>query len=241
MSGNCSICLSAYNEPASTPCGHVYCRKCLAGHVNSSSGMDEITASCPTCRSTFYTVMPDLTYLPEKYHQYIIPAVRRVYIDNSSASSLQRKLARAEVRVAKLENEQEILLKQCEAHMAASQKKVDGLSTRVDAAEALQDEYEKNASQVREEVTYWKSKYSKMKQRLDASTNNVDNTILHSKRKSLGNVTWHSEGTFLDDSMAMRQIKPIPRRATGASSPQSKPVTAERPKRPRVSLPSLPQ
>lgn len=90
------------------------------------------------------------------------------------------------MRVAKLENEQEILLKQCEAHMAASQvhasnaytalketerlkKKVDGLSTRVDAAEALQDEYEKNASQVREVVTYWKSKYSKMKQRLDAS------------------------------------------------------------------------
>lgn len=131
-------------------------------------------------------ILVQLTYLPEKYHQYIIPAVRRVYIDNSSASSLQRKLARAEVRVAKLENEQEILLKQCEAHMAASQvhasnaytalketerlkKKVDGLSTRVDAAEALQDEYEKNASQVREEVTYWKSKYSKMKQRLDAS------------------------------------------------------------------------
>jgi chromosome segregation ATPase len=109
-----------------------------------------------------------------------------VYIDNSSVSSLQRKLARAEARVTKLENEQEILLEKCETHIAVSRahafrehsalkevdrlkKQVGGLSTHMEHTEALRSELEDGVSKVRDEVTYWKSKYSKMKQRVQSS------------------------------------------------------------------------
>ncbi|KAF8347984.1 hypothetical protein F5887DRAFT_881457 [Amanita rubescens] len=179
MLANCSICLSAYKGPVSIPCGHIYCKKCLADHVNSSSGMGEITASCPTCRSTFYIVKPDLTYLPKKYHEYVLPAVRRVYMDSTLDSSLQQKLAKSEARVAKLENEQEIVLNQCEAHMAASQahafgehnalkeverlkRQMDGLSSQMKDRDMLQNQL------IEEEVTYWKTKYRRLKQRLQS-------------------------------------------------------------------------
>ncbi|KAF8634205.1 hypothetical protein AX15_001018 [Amanita polypyramis BW_CC] len=183
MSGNCSICLGTLSEPVCIPCGHVYCTNCLAAHVNSSNDADQITATCPTCRFEFYTVTPDLTYLPKKYHQYVLPAVRRVYVDNNTVQSLQKKLAKAEGRVRKLENDQELLLKKCEGHMAASQAhasseydalreierlkgKLEGLGRQMEATETLQYELEMSVSQVHYEVSYWKAKYNKMKHRL---------------------------------------------------------------------------
>lgn len=47
-------------------------------------------------------------------------------------------------------------------------KQVDGLSTHMEDTEVLHNELENCVSQVRDEVTYWKSKYSKMKQRVQS-------------------------------------------------------------------------
>ncbi|KAK2464020.1 hypothetical protein APHAL10511_003964 [Amanita phalloides] len=228
-----------------------------AGYVNSSGGGDDFTETCPTCRSIFYTVTPDLTYLPKKYHPYVIPAVRRVYIDGSAISSLQRKLARAETRVKKLESDQEILLKRCEAYMAAShahassesnalieverlKRKVANLSTYMEATDTQQNELEKSVDQVKDEVAYWKSKYSWMKERLQSiDTQNGDDIDNDHKRKGKKSTKPHGDGMSRDASTSndivletpTRQIKPIPRRPTRATTAQS----IERPKRHRIS------
>ncbi|XP_061840686.1 E3 ubiquitin-protein ligase TRIM39 [Nerophis lumbriciformis] len=42
---SCPICLQLYSEPASLPCGHIYCRACI---VALGEGLDH--HSCPECR-----------------------------------------------------------------------------------------------------------------------------------------------------------------------------------------------
>uniref|UniRef100_A0A3Q2PV47 RING-type domain-containing protein n=1 Tax=Fundulus heteroclitus TaxID=8078 RepID=A0A3Q2PV47_FUNHE len=42
----CSICLGAFNEPVSTPCGHNFCKGCITQYWNSQSNGP---AKCPLC------------------------------------------------------------------------------------------------------------------------------------------------------------------------------------------------
>ncbi|XP_044042449.1 E3 ubiquitin-protein ligase TRIM39-like [Siniperca chuatsi] len=44
----CSICLDAFSEPVSTPCGHNYCKTCITGYWASSD-----LTQCPLCKKTF--------------------------------------------------------------------------------------------------------------------------------------------------------------------------------------------
>ncbi|XP_029317401.1 zinc finger protein RFP-like [Cottoperca gobio] len=44
----CSICLDAFTEPVSTPCGHNYCKSCITGYW-ASSGLTQ----CPLCMKKF--------------------------------------------------------------------------------------------------------------------------------------------------------------------------------------------
>lgn len=66
-----------------------------------------------------------LTYLPKKYHQYIVPGVRRVYLEVAEPD-LRRELAKAKTRIQKLERDQEKLLAQCEQHMSAARAHAQG-------------------------------------------------------------------------------------------------------------------
>ena len=91
---------------------------------------------------------PKLTYLPPKYHQYVIPGVRRVYLDTSGEAALQKKLTRAENTVRKLEAEQETLLKQCEKHMSASRAHADGEMKERQRANRLQRNIDALSAQV---------------------------------------------------------------------------------------------
>ncbi|XP_058608802.1 E3 ubiquitin-protein ligase TRIM39-like isoform X1 [Onychostoma macrolepis] len=50
----CSICLDAFTDPVTTPCGHNFCKTCLNKHWDSSQ-----TCSCPYCKETF-SQRPDL-------------------------------------------------------------------------------------------------------------------------------------------------------------------------------------
>ncbi|KAF5316475.1 hypothetical protein D9619_006702 [Psilocybe cf. subviscida] len=118
MALNCSICLSRFSHPTSLPCGHIYCKKCIVEYVNSPSN-DGLDASCPECRATFQTAMPDLTYLPKKYHAFIAPALRRVYIDFSAHHELEKRLRTAEKRLESRKAMEESLLTRCEGLTAA--------------------------------------------------------------------------------------------------------------------------
>lgn len=86
-----------------------------------------MTANCPTCRASFaigmfvplrttrtilnaITVTPDLEYIPEKYHRFIMPSIRRVYLDidpnateDSEKEQLRQQLALMEQQNRALE------------------------------------------------------------------------------------------------------------------------------------------
>ncbi|KAL6300860.1 hypothetical protein BKA93DRAFT_819235 [Sparassis latifolia] len=116
----CGICLDELKVPVSTPCGHLHCEKCLTAYIEKSP--DAITASCPTCRSAFGIAMPDMRFVPEKYHKFIIPNVRRVFLDAPlhTSSDLQVDVTRLEGRVQELVHDKTLLMDRCEAQMAAS-------------------------------------------------------------------------------------------------------------------------
>ncbi|XP_026792564.3 E3 ubiquitin-protein ligase TRIM39 [Pangasianodon hypophthalmus] len=51
----CSICLDVFTDPVTTPCGHNFCKKCLAEYWDSSDH-----CQCPLCNKSFET-RPDLS------------------------------------------------------------------------------------------------------------------------------------------------------------------------------------
>jgi hypothetical protein len=120
-----------------------------------------------------------LTYLPKKYHQYVVPGVRRVYLDTSGEAALQKELTNAECKIKKLVAEQETLLKQCEKHMSAArahaegegmerqranklQRDFDAFSSQADADRVASDQYIEDIKDDREE---WKVKYQNLNTR----------------------------------------------------------------------------
>ncbi|KAJ7105487.1 hypothetical protein C8R43DRAFT_1140811 [Mycena crocata] len=141
---SCGICLSKLKEPVSVPCGHVYCTDCLTAHVSATSP-DGFTSTCPACRDTFNMVRPELTCLPKKFHQYIVPSIRRVYIDTSQHSALRKRLAASEARVSALEQDKERLMAECERHIAAARAHARGETDALLKAKDLSDELEETA------------------------------------------------------------------------------------------------
>ena len=65
-------------------------------------------AQCPDCRADFGC------------QQYVLPAVRRVYLDTTPYTNLQKKLEHAENRNKALKKREEELIKQCERYQAAA-------------------------------------------------------------------------------------------------------------------------
>ncbi|PBK99832.1 hypothetical protein ARMGADRAFT_1059851, partial [Armillaria gallica] len=106
MSTQCAICLCDYTEPVSIPCGHVYCLKCMSDHILSTSP-DGIAASCPTCRTTFCIVLPELKSLPTQFHRYINPSIRRVFVE---PEAFKQRLDALATRNAALERENRALV-----------------------------------------------------------------------------------------------------------------------------------
>ncbi|KAI5104499.1 hypothetical protein C0J45_6125 [Silurus meridionalis] len=51
----CSICLDVFTDPVTTPCGHNFCKNCLAGYWDSSDH-----CQCPMCNKSF-EMRPDLS------------------------------------------------------------------------------------------------------------------------------------------------------------------------------------
>ncbi|KAF7370475.1 RING-type domain-containing protein [Mycena sanguinolenta] len=169
---SCGICLSKLKEPVSVPCGHVYCTDCLTGHISATSS-DGFTSTCPSCRETFNMVRPEITCLPKKFHQYIVPSIRRVYIDTSRHENLRKKLSTSEARVAALEGDKERLMAECERHIAAAQAHRRGETDArqelrrndarlVEMQEAVVDEREARLA-AEDAMRAMKVKYDKMK------------------------------------------------------------------------------
>ena len=80
--------------------------------------------------------------MPAKYHKFIIPSVRRVFLDNPAESNkaLKANVARLEERVRNPEKDKTLLMDRCEASMAASSKHAEGERDARMACEALRRE-----------------------------------------------------------------------------------------------------
>ncbi|PPQ68070.1 hypothetical protein CVT26_007354 [Gymnopilus dilepis] len=159
MVTQCSICLSSkFKEPVCTPCGHVYCQQCLIDHANvpSNQGM---TSTCPECRTEFSLVVPELRYLPPKYHPFIQPAIRRIYADMSPDAGLRQKVKQLEKSLLVKTKTEDMLMKKCEGLAAALDVHRRGERDAVAEAQELEEKIAELEYERDEAVTSLNEKY----------------------------------------------------------------------------------
>lgn len=118
----CPICLDRFRDPVVTPCGHLSCEACMATHVRASR--DPYEATCPTCRAPFPIVTPDMSMIPKKYHVFISPSLRRVYLGDGDSSralidGLNTEITLLKARVGTLKRDKDLLMDRCEAAQSA--------------------------------------------------------------------------------------------------------------------------
>ncbi|KAH9893211.1 hypothetical protein C8Q73DRAFT_647407 [Cubamyces lactineus] len=126
----CGICLEQLKIPVCTPCGHLCCEACLTAYIEASA--DAMNASCPTCRAPFTIAIPDLRFVPKKYHTLILPSIRRVFIFPNGGASLESQhelraqVARLTEKIDALVEDRATLMDRCEAAIRASQIHAQG-------------------------------------------------------------------------------------------------------------------
>ena len=78
---NCSICLNSLAEPVTGPCGHNFCRACLAKWLRSTPGAG---GPCPVCRSS----IPSQLRVNQLLHQLVVQRQRQQQLngDNPAAA-----------------------------------------------------------------------------------------------------------------------------------------------------------
>ncbi|KAI3352611.1 hypothetical protein L3Q82_005548 [Scortum barcoo] len=85
----CSICLDVFTDPVTTPCGHNFCKNCIAEHWNTTD-----QCLCPTCAKPFH-IRPELrvnTFISEMVAQF-----KSAQHEASSSSSEQQESKPGEV------------------------------------------------------------------------------------------------------------------------------------------------
>lgn len=93
MSPQCAICLCDFTDPVCIPCGYLFCSECLTKSIaersDTESAEDGFKATCPFCREKFPIAIPDLRYLPEKFHSFVVDPVRKVFITSDNSEKLE--------------------------------------------------------------------------------------------------------------------------------------------------------
>jgi len=203
----CSICLEQLKLPVVIPCGHVHCEKCLTSHIQS--GKDAIHSHCPTCRTVFNIAIPDWRYVPKKYHEFMIPSVRKVYIEIPSQAGLKNQIALLESRVKSLENDKLLLMTKCESNMAASVTHQEGeKKARIDV-----EKVKKEVVNLKRKYDVLKGKYNDLKPREQTLNSHSSSHSLDIEENSL------NSNEIRDGRLASRPKRPLPSRATRSSFP----------------------
>ncbi|XP_015821411.3 E3 ubiquitin-protein ligase TRIM39 [Nothobranchius furzeri] len=113
----CSICLDVFTDPVSTPCGHNFCKTCIATHWDGDR-----SCQCPVCKKVLKT-RPELevnTFIREMVDQFRHEAEQK-----TSSSSEQQAASPGEVpcdvctgtRLKALKSCLVCLLSYCETHL----------------------------------------------------------------------------------------------------------------------------
>ncbi|EJF64444.1 hypothetical protein DICSQDRAFT_53673 [Dichomitus squalens LYAD-421 SS1] len=155
----CGICLDQLRLPVCTPCGHLCCEACLTSYLETSA--DAMNASCPTCRASFTIAIPDLRFVPKKYHTLIIPSIRRVFIADASdaAAAAPPSPSTSPSSPAALERDKALLMDRCEAAIRARDAHAQGERDRRLEKERL----EKELTELRRKYEGVKGKYRALK------------------------------------------------------------------------------
>ncbi|KAE9405353.1 hypothetical protein BT96DRAFT_1015585 [Gymnopus androsaceus JB14] len=222
----CIICLSNIKDPVCIPCGHLFCSQCLSDYISSSS-QDGYNSQCPTCRSSFPIVSPELTCLPKHFHRYITPSMRRVYLDSNATQALQQKLTASQTQVKKLHLENSRLMDSCERYMHTSRVHAEGETKAALEVERLTialREQKLATRKAQEEASEWKGKHSAVKKQLDEGAR-------QSPRKRTTLVRDVSSSDF-DEILA-----PTPRRRVMRDLPRPKKKMKLPEPQPKVELP----
>ncbi|KAK0188556.1 hypothetical protein F5146DRAFT_671382 [Armillaria mellea] len=101
----CSICLSDFVDPVCTPCGHVYCSRCITEATSTQRNEGSATAPCPTCRKLF-SINDDPHFWD--FREYFGYPLRRLYA-NGLHVNFEDKVKKLENRIATLERENQRL------------------------------------------------------------------------------------------------------------------------------------
>lgn len=192
-------------------------------------------------------VRPELTCLPKKFHQFIVPSIRRVYIDTARHDGLRKKLAAAETRAAALEADKERLMGVCERHMAAARAHSAGETGALRRVEGLEHALEDSREEVQDAqraVLAMKVKYDKMKRHcraVEASRKDAsgDAETSHTAKRNSSVVDLSLDETPVSPKR-LRIIRPLPRSRPSGSAPKNAPAQQDSPHlrlRPRSSAP----
>ncbi|KAH9040368.1 hypothetical protein EDB85DRAFT_1858681 [Lactarius pseudohatsudake] len=138
----CPICLDRFRDPVVTPCGNR--EACMGTHVRTSR--DPYEATCPTCRAPFPIATPDMSMIPKKYHVFISPSLRRVYLGDGEDTSralidnLNTETTLLKARVGTLGHDKDLLMGFCEAaQIAVSHLTSDERNTRLEPVKAKEE------------------------------------------------------------------------------------------------------
>ncbi|KAJ3539414.1 hypothetical protein NMY22_g4746 [Coprinellus aureogranulatus] len=196
----------------------------------------------PSC-----AVVPDLTYLPKKYHPFVVSPLRRIYLDESTELiNLERDVDKYKAKLEKCKEREEMLLKECERH----QKKSRGYRAREQEARIEKEKLEIQCEMLVENKNLELQKEMKRLQEeneaLEAKFNALKIEMEKSPKKQAPRRPKASALVLSDDSSGEesetapssppRIVRPLPRRtrkfSSGATSLSPK---APAPKKARIS------
>ncbi|KAF9472858.1 hypothetical protein BDN70DRAFT_886507 [Pholiota conissans] len=207
MSLQCSICLCSFKEPVCLPCGHIYCKQCLSDHVNVPTNT-RMTSTCPDCRTTFHIAIPDLTYLPAKYHPFISTAVRRVFIDDSEYVAMQKKVKQMEKQFALFRQREEsykISSAELVSSLERAKSKARGLEKRVTDDQTVIQKLEHQVEKTQEKYLRKSAECKKLAARVAQLEQEQEQTECSGSDEPTPMTT--------PPKQRARTIKPLPRRA----------------------------
>ncbi|KAI0369735.1 hypothetical protein BV20DRAFT_1020009 [Pilatotrama ljubarskyi] len=233
----CGICLDQLKVPVSTPCGHLCCEACLTSYIEASE--DALNASCPTCRASFSIAIPDLRFVPKKYHSLILPSIRRVFISPNAqpapapdaAAELRAEVARLTDKIDALVHDKTLLMDRCEAAQRASHAHAQGERDERLAKERLQREMR----ELRAKYEGLKGKYKTLKA---IHTNDTSTKHLHKRTSSQAaldnSFSYGAPSSSSTDSLTLPAVtEQRSSAASGPAGPGQRPILRI-PKRPRL-------
>jgi len=85
------------------PCGHVFCHECILSKIESDVTHPS-THRCPSCRNPYSITNIDANAVPAHLRSSVLPALRRIYLDESQDTSSPPVQPDAEVSKLRAEN-----------------------------------------------------------------------------------------------------------------------------------------